>query len=237
MAGDVRIPRRIAWGFAAALLLRTPSAVAAADCGPTPYDCALVHVGAHDFAAALRDLDAQLAATPRDLKALNLYGIALTGAGRRDAANERFRSALAIDPSFHPAMRNLGVNEFDAGRLDQAQAWFEKVAALVPADEVAHVYLGEIHFRRRRPHALAERPGLDARLRPRAAPQRPHAGGTGRPCSSAGDGRRRPVRGGAGPGVGGRLRGGGACVRGRPQDVQGPLRRRLRPGADAGGGG
>jgi len=155
MAGDVRIPRRIAWGFAAALLLRTPSAVAAADCGPTPYDCALVHVGAHDFAAALRDLDAQLAATPRDLKALNLYGIALTGAGRRDAANERFRSALAIDPSFHPAMRNLGVNEFDAGRLDQAQAWFEKVAALVPADEVAHVYLGEIHFRRRRPREAA----------------------------------------------------------------------------------
>jgi len=149
----VRTPRRLPWGFAAALLLPAPAP--AADCGPTPYDCALAHVGRHEFAAALPFLDAQLAAAPRDLKALNLYGIALTGAGRRDAANERFRAALAIDPSFHPALRNLGVNELEAGHLAEARALFEKVIALVPADEVAHASLGVIHARARRPREAA----------------------------------------------------------------------------------
>src|SRR5206468_12886042 len=90
----VGITGRLAWGFAAAVLLRGSGAVAA-DCGRTPYDCALYHVGRREFSAAIGDLEPHLAAAPRDLKALNLLGIALTGAGRRDAANERFRRALA----------------------------------------------------------------------------------------------------------------------------------------------
>jgi len=146
----VRIFRRIAWGFAAAGLMQAPSAVAA-ECGPTAYDCALFHVGRRDFAAAIQDLDRQLAAAPRDLKALNLYGIALTGAGRRDAANARFREALALDPAFYPARKNLGVNEYDAGRLTEARAQFEQVLRVAPTDEIAHLYLGEIHFRAKRP--------------------------------------------------------------------------------------
>jgi predicted Zn-dependent protease len=146
----VVILRRIAWGLAAAVLLRAPSA-AAAECGPTAYDCALFHVGRRDFAAAIQDHDRQLAAAPRDLKALNLYGIALTGAGRRDAANARFRDALALDPAFYPARKNLGVNEYDAGRLAEARAHFEQVLVAAPADEIANLYLGEIHYRAKRP--------------------------------------------------------------------------------------
>jgi tetratricopeptide (TPR) repeat protein len=117
-----------------------------ADCGATAYDCALFHVGRREFDDAIGYLDRQLAASPRDLKALNLMGIALTGAGRRDAANERFEAALAIDPRFYPARKNLAVNEYDAGRVGKARAHFESVLKIVPADEVANVYLAEIHY-------------------------------------------------------------------------------------------
>src|SRR6185295_13193000 len=118
-----------------------------AECGSTPYDCALFHVGRHEFTAAIAQLDQQLAATPRDLKALNLYGIALTGAGRRDAANARFREALARDPEFAPALKNLGVNEYDAGRYADARAHFTQALKLAPADEIVHLYLGELDYR------------------------------------------------------------------------------------------
>jgi tetratricopeptide (TPR) repeat protein len=140
---------RIGWGFAAAALLGASGAVAA-DCGRTPYDCALYHVGRREFSAAIAGLEPHLAAAPRDLKALNLLGIALTGAGRRDAANERFRRALAIDPAFVPALKNLAVNEYAAGRPGDARAHFERVLALAPGDEVAHLHLAEIDYEAKR---------------------------------------------------------------------------------------
>jgi tetratricopeptide (TPR) repeat protein len=129
--------------------VQAPPAVVA-ECGATSYDCALFYVGRHEFAAAIGHLDQQLAAAPRDLKALNLLGIALTGAGKRDAANERFRAALAIDPAFYPARKNLAINEYDAGRSAAAQRHFEQVVKLAPADEIANLYLAEIHYAARR---------------------------------------------------------------------------------------
>jgi tetratricopeptide (TPR) repeat protein len=137
------------------LLLRAPAAVPA-DCGPTPYDCALFHVGRRDFAAAIRYLDQQLAAAPRDLKALNLLGIALTGAGKKDAANDRFRAALATDPGFYPALKNLAINEYDSGRHAVARGHFQGVLKLAPTDEIANLYLAEIDYgAKRRRAALA----------------------------------------------------------------------------------
>jgi tetratricopeptide (TPR) repeat protein len=133
----------------------TPPAIAA-ECGATSYDCALFHVGRHEFAAAIDYLDRQLAVAPRDLKALNLLGIALTGAGKRDAANERFRAALAIDPAFYPALKNLAVNEYDAGRHADARGHFEQALKIAPTDEIANLYLAEIHYgAKRRAAALA----------------------------------------------------------------------------------
>ena len=90
-----------------------------------------------------------LAAAPRDLKALNLLGIALTSAGRADAGSERFRRALAIDPAFYPARKNLAINEYARGRLAEAEHEFEAVLKQAPGDEVTHVHLGEIHFARK----------------------------------------------------------------------------------------
>jgi tetratricopeptide (TPR) repeat protein len=121
----------------------------AADCGGTPYDCAVTYVQRGDFARAIALLEPLRAAASDKLRTLNLLGIALTGAGRIDDGNDRFREALRIDASFYPALKNLAVNEFTRGQLDDAARHFEQVLTRVPADEIAHVHLGEIAFRRR----------------------------------------------------------------------------------------
>jgi Flp pilus assembly protein TadD len=87
------------------------------DCAQAPYECALQHVSRREFPQAIRVLDELLRASPRDLRALNLIGIALTSSGDTAAANARFREALAIDPGFIPSRKNLAINEFDSGRL------------------------------------------------------------------------------------------------------------------------
>jgi len=114
-----------------------------------PLECATLLVQAADFKPAISLLARALASTPRDLKTLNLLGIALTGAGRTDEANRRFREALAIDPAFYPAKKNLAVNEFTAGRPAEAERLFKEVLGVVLDDEIAHLHLGEIYFARK----------------------------------------------------------------------------------------
>ncbi len=118
-------------------------------CGPTPYGCAVTQVERREFAAAIRSLQQQLVASPRDTKVLNLLGIALTASRRIDEANRRFRQALAIDPRFHPALKNLAINELAQGRDVDAKAHFEEVLRLAPTDDVAHLHLGEMEFRKK----------------------------------------------------------------------------------------
>jgi tetratricopeptide (TPR) repeat protein len=129
---------------------------AAADChaAPTPYDCAVAQVERQQFAAAIDTLTQQvLPATPTNLKALNLLGIALTSAGRAEEASARFQQALAIDPNFLPARKNLAINEFARGMLAEAQRDFEQVLTRAPDDEVTHLHLAEIAFQRKQPRA------------------------------------------------------------------------------------
>lgn len=113
-----------------------------------PYDCAVQHVRQGDFDKAIEVLHALLATSSQDVKALNLLGIALTGAGRVGEANSAFDSALKLNAQFYPAMKNLAVNQFTAGRLDRAEALFTQVIKFVPNDPVSHVHLGEIAYRR-----------------------------------------------------------------------------------------
>ncbi|HEY7512642.1 MAG TPA: tetratricopeptide repeat protein, partial [Vicinamibacteria bacterium] len=120
---------------------------AGAECATRPYDCAVAHVQRGEHAAALRLLDAILARAPHDLRALNLAGIALTSSGRPDEGAVRFRRALAADPSFYPARKNLGLYEFARGRLAQARREFEAVLKHAPGDDVAHLHLAELHHR------------------------------------------------------------------------------------------
>jgi tetratricopeptide (TPR) repeat protein len=129
------------------LLVHAPASLAtSSDCTASLYECAVAHVERQEFTEAIRALDRFLATSPNDLKALNLLGIALTGAGRTSDANDRFRQALNIDPAFVPALKNLGVNEFNSGKVADAGRYFEQVLRHVPDDPIAHVHLGEIAF-------------------------------------------------------------------------------------------
>jgi predicted Zn-dependent protease len=115
-------------------------------CTSSAYECAVSYVERHEFASAIRLLEPTVARSSRDLKAINLLGIALTGAGRIDEANARFREALTIDPAFYPARKNLAINEFNRGRMAEAERHFTEVLARAADDEVAHVHVAEIAF-------------------------------------------------------------------------------------------
>ena len=123
-------------------------------CDRTPYECAGHAIEHGDFNAAIALLERLLASDSRNLRIRNLLGIAFTGSGQVEEGSRHFREALALDPDFSPARRNLAVNEFNQGRLEAAERLFNEVVARIDADEVAHVHLGEIHYARKQP-ALA----------------------------------------------------------------------------------
>ena len=60
--------------------------VQAAECTRTRYECALTYVEQQKFQAAIQSLTAELQQHPQNLNALNLLGIALTGAGQPQKA-------------------------------------------------------------------------------------------------------------------------------------------------------
>src|SRR5258708_40310056 len=140
--------RRALWRSVVALSLGFPlcHVVQAAECVQTPYNCALFYVEHQNFQAAIRSLTIELHQSPRNLNALNLLGIALTGSGHPEQGNVRFKQALAINPHFYPARKNLAINEFDGKRLAESEVQFNRVLKDAPGDEIAHLYLGEIGF-------------------------------------------------------------------------------------------
>ena len=147
-----RVPRSV---FLIGLALLVPSDTlraatqARGSCSEASYECAVAQVQRGEFATALLTLERLRAANPRDLRILNLSGIALTGAGKLDEANAQFKAALAIDESFTPALKNLAVNEFNLRRLTEAHNHFTTVLERSSDDEIAHVHLAEIAFAQR----------------------------------------------------------------------------------------
>jgi predicted Zn-dependent protease len=131
--------------LAAAVAAAAPWSEAASGCDAAPYECAVSYVERQEFAAAIRLLEPLAREQPRNLKVLNLLGIALTGSGKTELANTRFREAMRVDPTFYPSIKNLAINELDSGRRKEAQRLFEMVLEHAPKDDVAHVNLAEIH--------------------------------------------------------------------------------------------
>lgn len=85
---------------------------------------------------------------PRDPKAWNLMGLALTGKGEPKQADEKFRQALKIDPRFYPAQKNLAVNEFNLKEFAAAERDFTAAGKLSPSDPVINTFMGELEYRR-----------------------------------------------------------------------------------------
>jgi tetratricopeptide (TPR) repeat protein len=107
---------------------------------------ALVRQGRWDEGMAI--LGPLLNTDPRNLKALNLMGLALTGKGQLRKANGEFQQALRIDSQFVPALKNLAINEFTLKDMRAAERHFLAASKLAPDDPVVHAYLGEIAYSR-----------------------------------------------------------------------------------------
>jgi predicted Zn-dependent protease len=90
-----------------------------------------------------------LKSEPRNLKALNLAGLALIGKGDTEHANEYLKKAIAIDPAFTPALKNLSINEFNSQQYAAAEKHLLAAQKELPGDPVVNLYLGEIAYRQK----------------------------------------------------------------------------------------
>jgi len=94
------------------------------------------------------------AASP-DAVAANETGGRLFRAGTVPEAIAKFEEALALDPGFEQAQRNLatalatqGQEELQAGNFDDARTHLERAVDQAPAVSAFHLLLGVLHFRR-----------------------------------------------------------------------------------------
>lgn len=120
------------------------------------YDHAEALVRSHQWDEGLVLVRKLLEADPHNIKDLNLAGLALTGKGDIDQANDYFRKLLALSPEFVPALKNLGINEFNRKQYDPAQKHLLAARKQTPADPIVNLYLGEIAYRRQDYKTAAE---------------------------------------------------------------------------------
>ncbi len=139
---------RPVWRSASLLfLLVLLNSWARASAGTDDYSRAVSLVRNHEWDAGLAVLKPMLEAEPRNLQFLNLAGLALTGKGEIEEANRRFKRALAIDPRFLPALKNLAVNEFNSGDLAEAERHIALALRQASEDPVANLYAGQLAYK------------------------------------------------------------------------------------------
>lgn len=126
--------------------LTAPAQSQQPDSAQNEYHQAESLVRTHQWDQGLALLEPQLKRDPRNLRALNLAGLACTGKGDLKQADEYFHRALLINPAFVPALKNLGINEFTQHDLDSAAKHLGLAAKSQPDDPVLNLYLGEIAY-------------------------------------------------------------------------------------------
>ena len=84
----------------------------------------------------------QFQAGPQTAILCDRVGIAYTRAGDLKSAEEFFRKALQKNPALVSARKNLGTVLWFQNRRTESVAEFQRVAKALPADSVAHLYLG-----------------------------------------------------------------------------------------------
>ncbi len=125
------------------LLLLTARSFAAAG---QDYAQAMALVRNHQWDEGLALLEPMLRDQPRNVQVLNLAGLAFTGKGETAKANELFHQALAVDPEFLPAVKNLAINEFNAGDSSAAGQHLALALKQAPGDPVVNLYAGQLAY-------------------------------------------------------------------------------------------
>jgi tetratricopeptide (TPR) repeat protein len=112
----------------------------------TPLDEALRAMRLRHYGDALARFDALLAADEFDNDERffieNKRGVALINLGRRDEARAAFESLLQRDPSYAPALVNLGNMDLESGNLNEAVAKYESAVRHDDFNAMAHFNLG-----------------------------------------------------------------------------------------------
>jgi tetratricopeptide (TPR) repeat protein len=106
------------------------------------YEKALQEVGARDYRAAIRDLEAIIRQAPHFYAAYNLLGVCYERLKDHDKARQAFRKALEINPRFDEAHVNLGANYVSAGQVSDGVQEFKKAIELNPRSVSAFFNLG-----------------------------------------------------------------------------------------------
>jgi tetratricopeptide (TPR) repeat protein len=122
------------------------TATATAQQSPSIYQQAAQYIQQRESSSAITLLEPRLKEAPQDLKALTLMGMALAAENRHAEAGGFFRKALAIDPRFAPAVKNLAISEMAAGETASAKNHFKQLLQLIPADPIAHLALADVEF-------------------------------------------------------------------------------------------
>lgn len=110
----------------------------------------------HQWVEGLALVQQLLKKDPSNTRQLNLAGLALTGKGDIEQANEYFRKALIVSPGFVPALKNLGINEFNQKQYDAAQKHLLIAHKEAPHDPIVNLYVGEIAYRAHRYRQAAD---------------------------------------------------------------------------------
>jgi len=104
---------------------------------------ALVRQGHVDEAIAV--FEAGLQGAARDVKLLDAAGAAYSFKGDFENARRHFAAALAVDPSFGAARKNLAITYFTLGQYDLSAGEFKKLSAAHAAPApVINLFLGMI---------------------------------------------------------------------------------------------
>jgi tetratricopeptide (TPR) repeat protein len=125
-------------------------------CQPGEYAQAEALVRNHQWDDGLALVLRLLKSDPHNTKELNLAGLALTGKGDIQQANEYFSKALTVTPGFVAALKNLAINEFNQKQYDSAQKHLLAAQKEAPGDPVVELYLGEIAYRQHKFQRAAE---------------------------------------------------------------------------------
>jgi tetratricopeptide (TPR) repeat protein len=157
VAAIVISPGSLSCGLGLALLLAGCSLVARPAIGQAgDYARAEAMVREHRWDDGLALLATLLKSEPRNAKALNLAGLALTGKGEIQTADEYFDRCLQANPGFVPALKNLSINEFNEKQYAAAEKHLLTAAKAMPDDPVVNLYLGEIAYRQQKYQSAAD---------------------------------------------------------------------------------
>jgi tetratricopeptide (TPR) repeat protein len=125
--------------------------------GQKAYSRAEELVRSHHWDEGLQILNRLLTTDPRNLKALNLAGIASSSRGDSQQADRYFERALKVDPRFLPALKNLSISEFNAHHYSLAEKHLSVAQQQLPDDVTINLYLGEIAYNDQKFSLAAER--------------------------------------------------------------------------------